>query len=435
MNKKDLLKDIITTWQNKLPVEVIPREVRIPFDSGKIITIAGIRRCGKTFLLFDTMNRLIQGGVDKKRILFIPFDDERLNFRTDELDLILQAYRELHPEIVLKDIYLFCDEIQMANGWEKFIRRIYDTETKNIFLSGSNSRMLPTDIATSLRGRSLQYELFPLSFNEFCDFREIDKSTFLSSGIPYLTNAFMEYLTKGSFPELVLKRFNEWEKILQEYYFVLLYKDIVERYEIRNIPVLKYFVTRLLSNLSKTTSINKIGHELKSAGFKFDKNLLYSLAVYLENVFFIYRLGRFSRDVVLSDFTDKKVYFADNGMVQALTPSYQDDPGKLFENLVFLWLRQKAPFHRGLLYYKDKKECDFVLFDRNKPTLLVQACYDLSDSDTRKREIEGLVAASEYFNCDNLLILTAGQEEEINIDKRVIRVIPAWKQMLNTESL
>ncbi len=430
MNKKDLIKSILKSWQDRLPVSVIPREISLPIDAQKIITVVGVRRCGKTSVLFDTINRLILNGVQKERILFFSFDDERLNLKSDEFDLILQAYRELYPGIPLKDCFFFFDEIQMADGWEQFVRRIYDAETKKIYLSGSNSRMLATDIATSLRGRTLQYEIFPLNFNEFCNFRKLDKTTFLPTTIPYLINAFRDLMMKGGFPELVLNRYAELERTLQEYYFVLLYKDIVERYEIRNIPVLKYFVTRMLSNLSKPTSINKVNNELKSAGYKFDKNLLYSLAEYLENVFFMFRMGRFSRDVVLSDFTNKKMYFVDNGMIQALTRSYQDDYGKLFENLVFLWLRQKKPFQRGLLYFQEKKECDFVLFDRNKPEMLVQCCYNLEDPDTRKREIEGLMEASDYFNCRNLRILTFDQEEEIKVDGRIIRIVPAWKEML-----
>lgn len=430
MNKKDLIKSVLRSWQDRLPVSVIPREINLPIDAQKIITVVGVRRCGKTSVLFDTINRLILTGVIKERILFFSFDDERLNLKSEEFDLILQAYRELYPDIPLKDCYFFFDEIQMADGWEQFVRRIYDAETKKIYLSGSNSRMLATDIATSLRGRTLQYEIFPLNFNEFCNFRKLDKTTFLPTTIPYLINAFNDLMIKGGFPELVLNAYADLERTLQEYYFVLLYKDIVERYEIRNIPVLKYFVTRMLSNLTKPTSINKVNHELKSAGYKFDKNLLYSLAEYLENVFFMFRMGRFSRDVVLSDFTNKKMYFVDNGMIQALSRSYQDDHGKLFENLVFLWLRQKKPFQRGLLFFQEKKECDFVLFDRNKPELLVQCCFNLEGPDTRKREIEGLMEASIFFNCRNLKILTYDQEEEINVGSRIIRIVPAWKEML-----
>jgi uncharacterized protein len=149
----------------------------------------------------------------------------------------------------------------------------------------------------------------------------------------------------------------------------------------------------------------------------------------------MFRVGRFSRDVVLSDFTNKKMYFVDNGLIQALTRSYQDDFGKLFENLVFLWLRQKAAFQRGLLYFQEKKECDFVLFDRNKAEVLIQSCFSLDNADTRKREVEGLIEASNFFDCRNLLIITSDEEQEINAADRIIRVVPAWKAMLANDIL
>lgn len=434
MNKKEIIKSVIKGWQARFPIAVLQRQLTLPVDTNKIITTVGVRRSGKTSVMFDTINRLIKSGIPSDNILFFSFDDERLEFRPEELDLILQAYRELHPEIPLQECYFFFDEIQMANGWEQFLRRIYDSETRKIFISGSNSKMLATDIATSLRGRTLQYEIFPLNFNEFCDFRQLDKSVYLETRAAVLINAFREFLVNGGFPELVLNNFSEKERTLQEYYYVLLYKDIVERYEIKNIPVLKYFVSRILSNLTKSTSINKINNELKSSGFKFDKNLLYTLSEYLENVFFMFRMGRFSRDIVLSDFTNKKMYFVDNGLVQALTRSYQDDFGKLFENLVFLWLRQKAAFQRGLLYFQEKKECDFVLFDRNKAEWLVQSCYSMEDPDTRKREVEGLIEASAHFGCNNLLILTFEEEQELNVSGKIIRILPAWKILLDDKS-
>ena len=145
--------------------------------------------------------------MSKKRILFLSFDDERIHFKPDELDLILQAYRELFPDTDFKDVYLFFDEIQDAVDWEKFVRRIYDAETKNIFLSGSNSKMLASDIATSLRGRTVQFEAFPLSFPEFCTFKKIDKSdTYSSANLAKIINAAASFLTGGGFPEIALSK-------------------------------------------------------------------------------------------------------------------------------------------------------------------------------------------------------------------------------------
>ena len=294
--------------------------------------------------------------------------------------------------------------------------------------------MLASDISTSLRGRTLQYEIFPLNFSEYCDFKGLNKEIYLTQPAVKLLNASMDFIKYGSFPELALTNNENFYTTLQEYYFVLLYKDVVERYNIRNIPVLKYFVARLLNNLSKPTSVNKIYNEIRSAGLKADKNLMYQLLDHLESVYFSFRLSRYEQSVLKSELTlDKKVYFIDNGLVNALNYTYQDDFGKLLENNVFLWIRGQIPFQRGLYYYRGKSECDFVVFDRGKPIKLIQACWDVSGPDTLKREIAGLLEAAKYFNCTDLTIINADRNMEISQGNLKIKVVPAWKVYLQNE--
>lgn len=432
LEKKELLKALILEFQQGIPLGCREREISLPVNTGKIISVCGVRRCGKTFMLYDTINQLIEKKVTKsENILFLSFDDERLQFNTDEFDFILQAYRELFPEIKTKDIYIFFDEIQMADSWEQFVRRIYDSFTKNIFISGSNSKLLATEIATSLRGRTIQFEVFPLSFKEYCSFKEIDTNYYLNENKAKLINGFYQYMNKGGFPELVLSDYKYYENILQEYYHIMIYKDLVERYKIRNIHTLKYFINRLLANLSKPTSIHKIFNEIKSSGLKIDKNMLYELAEHLQAIYFTQRLSKYSNSVLKTELSnEKKNYFIDNGMVNALNYMHRDDYGKLFENTVFLWLRTQMPFQRGLYFYKEKKECDFVMLDRDKPVKLIQACWNISDADTLKREIAGLVEASESLNCKETFLITPEYEEEINAGSLKIRVVAAWKEML-----
>jgi hypothetical protein len=429
---KELIKSLLVEFHKKLPLDCISREIQLPIDTDKIISVCGVRRCGKTFVLFDTINNLIYNNIAKpEQILFINFDDERLGLKTNELDLIIESYKELFPMQKMEDVYIFFDEIQMAYGWEKFVRRIYDSVTKKIFISGSNSKLLATEIATSLRGRTLQYEVFPLSFKEYCKFRDIDTNYYILENKAKIVNGFQQYISKGGFPELVLNNYNYFENILQEYYHIMLYKDLVERYEIRNIAVLKYFIGRLLSNLTKPTSINKIYLEIKSAGLKIDKNMLYEMANMLEAVYFIQRLTKFDKSILKTELAnEKKTYFIDNGMVNALKYQFSDDFGKLFENTVFHWLRSQIPFQRGLFFYKGKKECDFVWIDRDKPYKIIQACWDIDDNDTLKREINGLIEASNYLNCMDAIIVTQYQEKEIISGDLKIQIVPAWKVML-----
>jgi len=431
MNKKDLIKDLIQLFRDRLPLEVNRRDIDIPVNTGKIITLCGGRRCGKTYLLFDIINKLKSLNVQSENIFFLSFDDDRLSFKPDELDLIIQSFRELNPEVSLKESYFFFDEIQMTDGWEQFIRRIYDQETKNIFITGSNSRLLATDIATSLRGRTLTYEVFPLSFNEYCSFRSISKEVYYTPARTKLLLEFKKYNLSGAYPELVLSDYANADHLLQDYYLLMLFKDVVERYGIRNIPVLKYFISRLLTNLTKPTSINKIYNEVRSAGLKCDKNLLYNLVYQLESIFFSFRLGRYDLSILKTELAlDKKIYFIDNGLVNALTSGYKNELGKLLENNVFMWLRREHLFQRGCHYFKGKNECDFVTFDREKPLKLIQACWDLSDGNTLKREIAGLVEAAKHLECDDLNIITAEEEKEIEQDNFIVKVTPAWKEML-----
>jgi predicted AAA+ superfamily ATPase len=329
------------------------------------------------------------------------------------------------------EMYIFFDEIQVAVGWEQFIRRIYDNTSRNIFISGSNSKLLATDIASSLRGRTIQFEVFPLSFKEYTAFNAIDSNYYINENKARLINGFYQIMNNGGFPEIVLNNYNYSESILQEYYHVMLYRDVVERYNVRNLPVLNYFVKRMLSNLSKPTSIHKIFNEIKSAGLKTDKNMLYEFADQLETIYFTHRLPKLSNSVLKTELaTEKKIYFIDNGMVNALNYTFHDDFGKLFENMIFLWLRRQMPFGRGLYFFKGKRECDFVVSDRDKPVKLIQVCWDISDSETLKREIAGLVEASDLLKCHDAAIITPEHEGEINTENLNIKIQAAWKLML-----
>jgi len=432
--QKDLIKSLILDFQKNLPLKIIPRNLALPIESGKIISVCGVRRCGKTFVLYDTINKLLKHKVRAENILFINFDDERIAFTEKNLDFIIQSYTELFPDIPFKEVFFFFDEIQMAQGWEQFVRRVYDKYSKNIFISGSNSKLLATEIATSLRGRTIPFEVFPLSFSEFCLFKDIDTNFYLQKNAAKLKNSFVEFNKYGGFPEVVLSGFKFYEKILQEYFHIMLYQDMVERYEIKNIAILKYYISRMLANLSKPTSVNKIYNEIKSAGIKCDKNLLYDYADMLESIYFLQRLCKHDSSVLKAELIkEKKAYFIDNGMINALNYSFTDDFGKQLENTIFLWLRRQSDFKRDIYFYKGKKECDFILFDRNKPVKLIQSCWSLSDPDTIKREIQGLTDAAKNLKCKDLTIVTSEEEDEIKAENFIIKVVPAWKLLLEKE--
>jgi len=432
MEKKNIIKNLILDHQEKLPVEdILPRELSLPTDKNKIIVVSGVRRCGKTTLLKLTQNKLLDKGIEAKKILFFNFDDERLLLQTEELDLILQSYRELYPDISLNECYFFFDEIQNIDHWDKFVRRIYDNETKNIFISGSNGKLLGSEIASSLRGRTMQYELYPLSFFEFLSFNNITKQYYGDKNKGAVMHALSHYLHSGGFPEIIDRNDEDRLMILSAYYRVLLFRDIIERYNVTRISALKYFIKRLISNLGKPFSINKIFNDLRSQGIKADKDYLYEIMEYIEAVYLSFRLYKFDYSVVNREMSDKKLYAIDNGLINAISWQFSDDLGKLFENTVYLWL--KRLFSEDLFYFDKKNECDFIVFDRDKPAYAIQACYDPSEKKTLEREIKGLTNALEYFRLDTGYLITAENEDEIVIHDKTIKIVPAYKMMIDNK--
>ena len=430
MIRKETLKELIVSFQESFLIRLKQRELEIPVGSGKIVVLKGVRRSGKSSVLNLTIDKVLQSGIPIQHILFLNFDDERIPFETSEFDLILQAYRELYPGINMNEVYFFFDEIQVGNGWEQFVRRIYDSESKHIFITGSNSKLLSSEIATSLRGRTLQYEIFPLSFGEFCQFRDIPGNKFNTSGIAKLINSFHQYLAQGGFPELVINDFNHSNQILQEYYHVMLFRDLVERYEIKNLSALKYFIRRIMVNITKPTSVNKIFNELKSAGITVGKNSLYEWVDHCETIYLFFGLPKFDPSFIKENASEKKYYCIDNGLQRALSTSLSQNSGALLENALFIWLMTCRNFNTNLSYYKDKKECDFVLSDAEKVTFLLQSCWDISDEGTLKREIDGLTEASEKLKCDNLWLINSEVEDDIKRNGKLIKVRPAWKALL-----
>ena len=247
MKKKQLLKQIIRDFHLSENFDVKPRNIQPPIDTKKIITLIGVRRCGKTSIFYHMINQLIE-KIEKTKILFLNFEDERFELNSDELDLILQAYMELYPSYKLSECYFFFDEIQNIPNWEKFIRRMYDTISKNIFITGSNSKLLSSEIATSLRGRTLNFEIFPLSFKEYLSFKDIEVDFYSSKSLAFIKNAQESFLKNGSFPEILFLEEIYANKTLQEYFNVLLYKDLAERYNITNTVALKFFLKRIISS-------------------------------------------------------------------------------------------------------------------------------------------------------------------------------------------
>ena len=433
MEIKTTIKELLTVFHNSENPECIKRNITLPLNVKKIITVIGVRRSGKTYLLFDTINSLIKQGIPKTQIIYINFEDERLNFNQENLDVILQAYRELYPEINEKDIWFFFDEIQNIPAWEKFIRRLHDTVSKNIYITGSNAVFLSSDIATSLRGRSINFEVFPYTFDEYLRHKKIDTNIYLPQNKAVIINNYYQFLQNGGFPETINLDNRIRRETLRNYFYVMLYKDLLERYKITSTLVLKQFIEKIAENITKPFSVNKIYNEFKSLGLKLDKNLLYEISNYIENIYLAFSTPKFDYSAKKRKAALNKMYFIDNGLLNTLTIDFTYNYGKLLENAVYLYLKQNIEdnYEQKIFYHKNTKECDFVIFNNKNITTAIQVSHSVEDSKTLARELAGLKQAMEAYKLKTGYIITSEQEYTIKENNYTIEIVSAYKLFLN----
>lgn len=384
------------------------RDLQVKFSKEFITSIVGARRVGKTYLLFNLINKL----KDRQEALYIDFDlPAFLDFDGEDLKKIIN----LHLQLFGKLKYVFFDEIQNLNNWERGLKEIYEEKQYFIFITGSSSKLLSRELATELRGRTISYTLFPLSFNEFIKLKGFlgNRKMISTKTKNKLIFLFNQYLEIGGYPQIILEKSLK-EQIVKDYKELVLFRDLVERYRLKNLFVVKRFFEYLISAFAKEISIDKFYNYLKSQNIALSKKTLYNYLDYFESSLFFHLLRSHRARERL-----KKVYLNDVAFAEA-------DKGRRLENLVFLELLRQREEPK---FFKAKFECDFVL---SKKTA-IQICWDLN-YENEQRELRGLKEAMKYFKLKNGLILTYNQEKEIKDGRNVIKVIPAWKWILNKQN-
>lgn len=435
---RNIIKTILLEWQEQKLPEIISREISLAdyldLKVNKIVAIAGFRRVGKTYLVFDLLKKILKEKT-RKQAVYINFEDERIPLKTEFLTKLLPTIKETYgglPE------FLFLDEVQNIPDWSKWLRRIYDKEDMKIFITGSSSKMSSREIPTELRGRCLEVKVYPLSFKEFLLFKGIELDY---KNIAYSENqkakavyALEEYLFWGGMPEIALSDESKKKEILQQYFSSVLRRDIVERFKVKNEEALRAMLNLLLN--STIFSISRLYLNLKGANISIGKATLSNYFSYLENSYFLESAPIFSYKIKNQLQYPRKVYFIDNGFINALSLKFSKNYGRLFENLVFIQLKRKLP-ELEIFYWKDErqKEVDFIIKENLKIKTLIQVCYDLSDFNTKEREIKAIVKASRELKCDDLLIITNDYEGEEKIldrngRKKKIKFIPLLKFLL-----
>ncbi|EDY34178.1 hypothetical protein ABOONEI_2862, partial [Aciduliprofundum boonei T469] len=390
------------------------RSLDLPLNLNKAITLVGLRRTGKTYLLYQTIQKLIERGMRIERLFYINFEDERIgNMDSKDLSQIVEIYRKYNPDA--KSMYLFLDEIQNVKGWEKFVRRLLERRNARLFITGSSSKLLSKEIATTLRGRSLSYHLFPLSFKEFLKFKEFKlREPLIEDDRGMIKKYLDEYTNFGGFPEIV--NYEEILKIrtLQEYLDLIVYKDLVERYGIKKIGVMKALIKATVKNFGNRISVKKLYNSLGS-GNELSKNKIYEYFSYLDDIGFVIPVRKFSYSEIESMRSMPKLYVVDNGFP---TLYGMKDMGRRIENIVAVELMRRKyyynPTQEFAYYMAGNKEVDFVVYEGQRVKELIQVCYDVSDINTKNREIDALIRASKELKCNDLKIITwdhEGQEE------------------------
>lgn len=419
--------------QKEIPFEVVERDLKLPIDNDQIITVIGVRRCGKSCMMKIVANKLLAMGVSRERILWINFDDERLDgIKADDLDEVLQAYREMYPDINLKDVYMFFDEIQYVEKWELFVMRVYKTYCRNIYISGSNAKMLSSQLATALRGWPIEYEAFPLSFGEYLRFKNIDILPFDEAGRAKLVAMSHEYLYASVFPEVVLMEEKSLQiRKAQGYFNTMLFRDLMEHYSLPSPDTVRYFLKRLMVNVCTPVSINSIFNDIRSQGKKADKNKLYELAEAVTEIFMFFKVNRWSHSIIKENTRLPKYYFIDNGMRNAVIMPQSEDLGNLLENAVFLALRRRSKPEEKITYFNEGAECDFVLQSEDEISQLIQVSWTLDGKETLNRELRGLKVASDATGCRTCKIVTFDESDTIQFEGLEIQVVPLWKFLLN----
>lgn len=376
----------------------------------RIVVISGVRRSGKSTLLKQFSERM-------ENFHFANFDDERLiDFGIDDFQTMMLAF---HKRSSSKNIIL--DEIQNIDGWERFVRRIHD-EGYKVFLTGSNAKLLSSELGTHLTGRYVKIELFPFSFKEFLEFKGFVLSEITTRIKAQILSHFDDYLVNGGFPEYLL--YNDPE-FLKRTYDDILYRDIITRHGIRNVKQFKQLAHYLFSNFTKDLSYNSLKTPLGFSNITTITNYIH----FLEESYLLFELFSFDYSVKKQRVSPKKIYAIDNRLRNVVSFSFSKEYGNNLENLIFLELKRRG---LDIYFYQKKGECDFVVLDRGAVTELIQVTYYLSH-ENRQREVAGVVEAMDKLNCETGLIITVNQDETICYEEKEITVISAWRWLLEIE--
>lgn len=417
MMDRDILKSVIADNQAEVPkYDVIPRD--FAFEEFGNYVFVGIRRAGKSFLLYQRMQQLLRQGVGWDEMLYINFEDERLaGMEATDLNLLL----EVHLEMYGKKPILFLDEIQNITGWEKFARRMADTKHR-VYITGSNAKMLSKEIKSTLGSRYIDVDVYPYSFKEFLTANNTPVDLLSTEGRAEVLRRFNDYFHFGGFPEgasLAVKR-----DYLTSTYQKIFLGDIAARNSIENTFALRVMFKKLAESVKQPISFTRIANIISSTGAKVGTQTVINYMEYAKDAWLISPLQNIASKLVDKE-SSQKYYFTDNGILNLFL---LDAETALLENLVAVSLLRKYGWEDAVYFYNKNIEVDFYIPDAYTA---IQVCYNLDNNEgTFDREIKALAKISEVLECRRLLVITRDTERVLEIDGKTIEVIPVWKWLL-----
>jgi len=418
---------------------LVEREYRLPEIPNKAYAIIGMRRVGKTYFLYQTMNHLMRQGIERSRVVYLNLEDERLSDMTvKDLHWIIDEYYAMFPENRPGKAYFFLDEIQLIDGWEKFVRHFMDSENVQIFISGSSAKMLSREIASAMRGRSIEAIIYPYSFREFLKSRNINVPTSLNRVNKQLRslmeNQLLKYLLEGGFPEAQGLSISDRYLLLQGYVNTVIFRDIVDRFKVTNIVVLKKLIRHFIRNSGLHFTVNKFFNDLKSQGMKVAKTTLYEYLGHIQDVFLLRTIHIYTQSERKKMVNPIKPYVIDTALAASFSLSREPEVGHLLENCIFMELCRREAM---VTYFTTQSgyEVDFVAEYPDKSMDIIQVSADVSNRVTRDRECRALEEASFSLPNARFILINLREEAELDVGNVRVNIIPAWKWLLDRKSL
>ncbi|MEG1738813.1 MAG: ATP-binding protein [Odoribacter sp.] len=422
--EKRIIKTIIHEKQQEIAsTELIERPIFLEESCNYLFV--GLRRAGKSYLMFQHIQSLIKSGKAAiEDILYINFEDERIaSIKVEELNQLLEAYREMYEN---KRPLIYLDEIQNVEGWEHFARRLTDSKYR-VYITGSNAKMLSREMATTLGGRYIIKEIYPFSLSEYLSYKKIklSKNWEYTDDRMTIAKLFEDYFRFGGFPETFeLKDKRSW---INSLYLKILLGDIITRNEIRNADAIRLLARKLAESVMQPTTLSRLQHIVSSAGVKVGRNTITDYIGYMKDAYLIFGIANFT-DSLSERETSQKRYFCDNGLLNVFL---SDPQTKLLENIVALALMRRYG-NEELFYYNKNSEVDFYLPSQK---MAVQASFRLSEAATFERETKALVKMAGSFDIEKAVIVTYDDERTIDVGGVSIAIVPVWKWLLNIEGL